>query len=386
MEAAARTSRALELMTRFAERTGLSGSAPRRRYLWTDAFAVCNFFGLADATGKTECRELGLRLVDQVHHELGRHRPDDRRTGWLSGLSGEEAEAHPTRGGLRIGKPLPERGPTEPFDPDLEWERDGQYFHYLTKWAHALDRTARATGRPVIHTWARELVARSHAAFADGPAWDRRTTWKMSIDLSRPLVPSMGQHDPLDGFVTCTALDATATALHFEKVPSLAAAVRDFGQMVEGAVLSTADPLGLGGLLEGALRLVQANAAPSRVVSLLDAALVGLRQYLDAAELSRPAGGRLAFRELGLAIGLAAVPFLQAGSLARTRDARGRAVLAEVAQLVPLRDEIVAFWCDVDHRRTSTWIEHADINDVMLATSLAPEGFLDLDRPSSKPS
>jgi hypothetical protein len=26
--------------------------------------------------------------------------------------------------------------------------------------------------------------------------------WKMSIDLSRALVPSMGQHDPLDGFVT----------------------------------------------------------------------------------------------------------------------------------------------------------------------------------------
>ena len=37
--------------------------------------------------------------------------------------------------------------------------------------------------------------------------------WKMSIDLSRPLVASMGQHDPLDGFVTCAELDATACAL-----------------------------------------------------------------------------------------------------------------------------------------------------------------------------
>ncbi len=26
--------------------------------------------------------------------------------------------------------------------------------------------------------------------------------WKMSIDLTRPLVSSMGQHDPLDGFIT----------------------------------------------------------------------------------------------------------------------------------------------------------------------------------------
>ena len=30
-------------MTRFAERTGLTGARLPRRYLWTDAFAVCNF-------------------------------------------------------------------------------------------------------------------------------------------------------------------------------------------------------------------------------------------------------------------------------------------------------------------------------------------------------
>ena len=33
--------------------------------------------------------------------------------------------------------------------------------------------------------------------------------WKMSIDLSRPLVPSMGHHDPLDGFITYSELQAT---------------------------------------------------------------------------------------------------------------------------------------------------------------------------------
>ena len=32
--------------------------------------------------------------------------------------------------------------------------------------------------------------------------------WKMSIDLSRPLVPSMGHHDPLDGLITCHELRA----------------------------------------------------------------------------------------------------------------------------------------------------------------------------------
>jgi hypothetical protein len=34
---------------------------------------------------------------------------------------------------LRIGKQLAERRPGERFDERLEWERDGQYFHYLTR-------------------------------------------------------------------------------------------------------------------------------------------------------------------------------------------------------------------------------------------------------------
>ena len=36
--------------------------------------------------------ELALRLVEQVHRVLGRFRPDDSRTGWLSGLDEEEGE------------------------------------------------------------------------------------------------------------------------------------------------------------------------------------------------------------------------------------------------------------------------------------------------------
>lgn len=31
-----------------------------------------------------------------------------------------------------------------------------------------------------------------------------------------------------------------------------------------------------------------------------------------------------------------------------------------------------------DQRRTRPWIEHADINDVMLTTSLVPDGFVTL--------
>ena len=75
-----------DLMTDFAERTGLVGERAPTRYLWTDAFAVCNYLGLGRATGEEDYTGLALRLVEQVHHTLGRHRDDDARTGWISGL------------------------------------------------------------------------------------------------------------------------------------------------------------------------------------------------------------------------------------------------------------------------------------------------------------
>jgi hypothetical protein len=73
-------SMARKIMLDFADLTGLSstGKAPRR-YLWTDAFAVCNFLGLYRQTGSEEYKNLALRLVDQVHNVLGRHREDEPR-------------------------------------------------------------------------------------------------------------------------------------------------------------------------------------------------------------------------------------------------------------------------------------------------------------------
>ena len=197
----------------FARETGLSPALKSpRRYLWTDAFAVCNFLGLYERTGEETYLDLALQLVDQVHKTLGRHREDDLRTGWISGLSEQEGGKHPTRGGLRIGKELNERGLDDPFDEGLEWGRDGQYYHYLTKWMHALSRVSRVTGDLTYNTWAIELAKTAHAKFvyaspSEGP---KRMYWKMSIDLSRPLVLSMGHHDPLDGFVTYNELQATA--------------------------------------------------------------------------------------------------------------------------------------------------------------------------------
>jgi hypothetical protein len=370
----ARREQAIELMTRFAERTRLTSEHPPQRYLWTDAFAVCNFLGLARATGDPRHAELALQLVDRVHHVLGRHRADDRRTGWISGLAEQQGEAHPTLGGLRIGKLLPERQPDEPMDERLEWDRDGQYFHYLTKWMHALNQVTRATGHPLFNGWARELAQAAHRAFTHAPplGGPKRMYWKLSIDLSRPLVASMGQHDPLDGLITCAELEATAAG----QGPTLSGAIADFAAMIAPRGLATADPLGIGGLLVDAYRVVQLEqqgAANFGLVELLlESGLVGLRQYVQQPDLRLPASRRLAFRELGLAIGLAMLELDEW----RTASGTVRASIERLSRYVPLRTEIEAFWLQPQHRRVDSWLEHANINDVMLATSLQPEGFL----------
>jgi hypothetical protein len=371
-------------MTAFAERTGVTSARPAQRYLWTDAFAVCNFVGLARATGQAQYTELAMRLIDQVHHTLGRFRGEDGRTGWISGLGEREGDLHPTRGGLRIGKKLPERASGQPFDPRLEWDRDGQYFHYLTKWMHALDQVARWTKEPRFNLWARELAEAAHAGFVEQPSGSRRRrmVWKMSTDLSRPLVASMGHHDPLDGFITCIELRETASRLPSNPIaPTLDQATRDFAALLEGCDLATEDPLGIGGLLMDAYRVEQLDKGGGVAFgdlshSLLYAAHVGLSAYLHGGDLGEPAARRLAFRELGLAIGLAAFERMQERVADATRRGSGidSSILEALTRCVELRAVIRSFWFYAEHRRDRGWLEHRDINEVMLATSFVPEG------------
>jgi hypothetical protein len=383
-----RIAEAAALMEGFAERTGLTGASPPRRYLWTDAFAVCNLLGLARATGEQRYTELALRLVDQVHHTLGRHRDDEPRSGWLSGLNAQEGELHPTRGGLRIGKALPERGADQPYDERLEWERDGQYFHYLTKWMHALDQVARMTGQPRFNLWARELAKTAFDAFIylPSPVGPRRMVWKMSIDLTRALVPAMGQHDPLDGYLTCLELRATAAGRHeSDTEPQLDNEISQFAAMLEDVELATADTLGIGGLLSDAYRaddLIRQGVMTDEALleNLLASALKGLQHYAGSGELRLPAEYRLAFREFGLAIGLRATQYLWQAcdndSPRRGASPKVRALLKALSQYFTWSGEIESFWRDPAQQRTDRWSEHRDINEVMLATTLAPEGFL----------
>jgi hypothetical protein len=93
-----------------------------------------------------------------------------------------------------------------------------------------------------------------------------------------------------------------------------------------------------------------------------------------------PPDYRLAFRELGLSIGLRAVKRTQ-DLLAQHPDAFDsvptlRSRLELLMRYVPLIETIECFWLDAATREGATWREHQDINAVMLATSLAPEGGL----------
>jgi hypothetical protein len=75
---------------------------------------------------------------------------------------------------------------------------------------HVLNNTSNITGDIKYIKWAMELAKTAHNKFTYMPNHGirKRMYWKMSIDLNRPLVPSMGQHDPLDGYVTSVKFKA----------------------------------------------------------------------------------------------------------------------------------------------------------------------------------
>ncbi|MDI6723871.1 MAG: hypothetical protein QMD61_04435 [Methanobacterium sp.] len=375
---------AKEIMSKFASITGLEpvNHSPKR-YLWTDAFAVCNHLELFKQTNDKTYMDLALRLIGQVHHFLGQHRDDDPRTGWISGLENQEGALHPTRGGLRIGKELNERKPYEPFDERLEWERDGQYYHYLTKWMHALNRASRVTGDSTYNDWAVELAEAAHAGFVYTEEGRKRMYWKMSIDLTYPLVRSMGQHDPLDGLVTYSELQETSRDLGKSSLPRLSREITDMTMILSGQSLATNDPLSIGGLLSDASRIAQLMIRGEfrygdLLETVVDSAILGIDFFTKNNPFELPNDYRLAFRELGMSIGLKGVEKLhgwvnESPDLFNQRTSQG---VESLMNYMPLGKQIEEFWIEDKNRKSTSWIEHQEINMVMLATSIIPDGFL----------
>lgn len=159
-------------------------SGRSRRYLWSDAFGVCNYISMHYAAGSKDQQYLDQAdaVIDDVHETLGCYRGKDKKR------LGAATDEHPLLGGLRIGKE----------DPD----DDGQYFHYLTKWMFALNRMKIARDDDKYNRWAIELAESVHSKFVRVEGGRPRMFWKLSVDLSCPMTWSEGNLDPFDGYVT----------------------------------------------------------------------------------------------------------------------------------------------------------------------------------------
>lgn len=196
------------------------------RYLWTDAFGVLNFITLSRLTKSDSYLHCAGRLIDTVHSVLGRTRS---QTEYLPGASAE----HPLSGGLRIGK-----------DDESGADGDGQYHHYLTIWMFALNRMSLAAGEKKYNDLAIELAKAIHPAFViERDSIRPRMRWKMTTDLSQPLVASEGNLDPVDGYVVFKLLQATSGNKNVLKEE-----IQDYKEIVDSKWrhMESDDPLDLG--------------------------------------------------------------------------------------------------------------------------------------------
>lgn len=208
----------------------------RGRYLWSDAFGVINLLTMH----KEYCRAgnpvnddryllIAGRLIEAVHDVLGRTRDG------LSRLPGA-TDDNPLGGGLRIGK-------TDEHGSDC----DGQYHHYLTIWMFALNRMSKASGDNTYNRMAVELARAIHPKFfVDRSGPKPRMVWKMSMDLSAPLVSSEGNLDPIDGFVVFRLLQAASMEAGDGEV--LTEEINDYKRVMErkGKHFVSSDTLDLG--------------------------------------------------------------------------------------------------------------------------------------------
>lgn len=146
-------------------------------------------------------------------------------------------------------------------------------------------------------------------------------------------------------------------------------------KLCDGRSWATDDPLGTGGLLDHACRLARLRAErpevpePTRipsleVESLLSEAADGVSDFAGTSTLRVGPNQRLAFRELGLVLGLQAV------------DRAPRVLFPEPERWRAMIQGIRDFWLEPESQRARSWTEHEDINAVTLAATLAPEEVL----------
>ncbi|BAO54908.1 hypothetical protein [Nonlabens marinus] len=357
---------AKDLMHSFAERTGLEkeDGQGNRRYLWTDSFAVLNFLALKKLQNDKVFEDYAIKAIDKVHNHLGKFAPYDTRKGWISGLPDETAQQHPTVKGLRIGKKLPERKEDDPIDQRLEWERDGQYFHYHTRWIIALLKSGRYFDKEKFIDQATELSL-AGSRFIKEDQGSLNMYWKMSVDMSRPLIPRMGAHDPLEGLLCALQ----ARELSFSYDAEFDGYINKLKRLCASSDWGTDDALGIGGLLLNVVRAAELqekielpdSIKPERLLRDAQQGLAAFRRLYKANE---SANYRLAFRECGLSLGLRCLE----GNLEFLKDHNLKPSIPDKSYV--LAEEIESFWLREENKKAATYTDHLDINEVSIAASL----------------
>ncbi|KZF19261.1 hypothetical protein L228DRAFT_241921 [Xylona heveae TC161] len=311
------------------------------RYLWTDSFGVVNLLTLYKTKNDERYLSLARQLIHKVHSILGFTRDGSAR---LPGAS----EEWPLRGGLRIGKE-DESGP----------DGDGQYHHYLTMWMFALSRMTLASGDPWYNEQAVSLAETIHPRFVypapHGSGGRPRMVWKMSMDLSHPLVRSEGNLDPMDGFVVFSLLRQVAASNILEKE------IGEYKRIVDTKWkgYSSDDPLDLGMTLWTAHWF---KGEQTWATGLADRAVEDLDDLFEQDYFEVPTRYRLAFREFGTCLGI------RSHNLGPGWDARARQITSawERAKLVP---------DPAEEHKSGLMNKLLPITLVMYATALYPGGF-----------
>lgn len=321
---------ALIILTDYLERTIKS----KTRYLWTDAFSIL-------ALCREGRRDLAVRLANETIDVLG-------KTVNRVPLSSSEK---PTANGLRIGKPRLQREVNEPYDESDEWDRDGQYFHYCTKFAWALEELSNTAPNEQEKVKYKNLAVEMMRGVCTkfiNPIGSNSTRfkiyWKMDVELTRPLVPSQGQHDPIDGYITCKSLGIT------DKF------VEHLYQMTLSRSLVSSDLLGIGGLLMDCARVRELDLGLfARLKDSITRSIGFFMRFQADKLLILSSSQRLCFREMGLVIGAA---------MSRNKG-------ITFTNLDSITDAIHKFWNEPSNRNNSLYKEHENINEVMRAFALS---------------
>ncbi|KAK7951769.1 l-ascorbic acid binding protein [Apiospora aurea] len=322
----------------------------RGRYLWTDAFGVVNFVTLRYATGEERYLGAAKRLVQTVHDTLGRTRDGSSR---LPGAS----DAEPLKGGLRIGK-VDEAGS----------DGDGQYHHYLTLWVYALSCLAVASKEVRYNDLAIQLAQAIHPRFIaeKNGIGGLSMVWKISTDMSRPLSRSKGHLDDVTGYVVFERLDSVARWFgQGDDQPLLAEKEQYWSMTMRSRPLqSSTDMLDLGMSLWVAQFCSRRGDEPLRELGthgINTAREMLVERKGPYSILTKSAGRRLAFRELGACLGIKCY--------------------SNDADLLNSADLLVEFWGS--HAEESTPDDLVAITQAMLAAALIPGAF-DLSYPDGR--